>query len=284
MTPRVVEQVDRLSLTRRIDRRLASAGIANSANEARWIVADVIENSETSLVLDEEQAGRALALAARRCAGEPLQYVLGSATFRYLELAVGPGTLIPRPETEVVVERALLRAPGGGTLVDVGTGSGAIALAAKQERADLSVFATELDPDALVWARANRDALALEVELLQGDLLSVLPPYLRRRVDVVVANLPYVATSDASSLPRDVVEHEPHLALFAGERGLDVIARLVAAAPEWLARDGWLIVEIGFDQAAAARDLMAAAGYRRIATVHDLAGRDRIVEACPPPS
>jgi release factor glutamine methyltransferase len=221
-------------------------------------------------------------LAARRAAGEPLQYVTKTAAFRRLLLAVGPGVFIPRPETELVAERAMARLPRGGSLVDVGTGSGAIALAVADERPYAIVIATESSPRALAWAERNRVLVDLPVELVECDLLSGLPAPLVNSIDVVVSNPPYIDRASASILPRDIVEHEPHRALFAAERGLEVVIRLADAALPWLKPHGWLAMEIGSDQAMSVRTLLGAAGFENVSVGKDLAGNDRIAEAQKP--
>ena len=161
----------------------------------------------------------------RRIDGEPLQYLTGLAGFRYLELRVGPGVLVPRPETEIVAQTAIDLLPRGGTVVDVGTGSGAIALAIRHERPDARVVATDISEEALVWARRNREELALEVELIACDLLDGVDHGLRGAIDVIVSNPPYVAPEERDDLPVEVRDHEPDVALFAPRDGLDVIGR-----------------------------------------------------------
>lgn len=217
-------------------------------------------------------------LVRRRLAGEPLQYVLGTAAFRRLELKVGPGVFIPRPETELVAERAMVRLPHGGVLVDLCTGSGAIALSVADERGDARVIASELSPTASQWATSNRDSLGLRVELCQGDLFAALPADLAGRVDVVVSNPPYVDPDERPSLPRDVADHEPEEALFAPATGTSVIARIVAGAPEWLAPGGWLVLEIGETQGDAVRAILDTGGFRGVSIAPDFTGRDRIAE------
>ncbi len=229
--------------------------------------------------IDEEVEGRVLELVRRRIAGEPLQYLTGVAGFRRLTLAVGPGVLIPRPETELVAERAIALLAGGGTVVDVGTGSGAIALAIADERPDARVLATESLAEAMSWAAKNRALLDLDVELVPCDLLSGLPAGLRGEIDVVVANPPYVASSDRDSLPPEVVDHEPHGALFAGEDGLAVLTRLSEDARGWLRRGGYLVLEIGLGQDSDATSLLNGLGYEDVAVSEDLAGRARVVSA-----
>lgn len=229
--------------------------------------------------LSEAEVERAIDLARRRTARAPLQYVTGIAGFRRIEVAVGPGVLIPRPETEVVAGVAIERLRPGGVLVDAGTGSGAIALAVASERPDARVLATDRSVAALGWARRNRSALGLQVEFIECDLLTGIPTELRGEVGVVVSNPPYVAAADAGTLPAEVVDHEPHEALFGGADGLDVVRRLVLESPQWLAPGGWLVVEIGEKQGAAVTDLLEKAGFEAVSILPDLAGRDRIAEA-----
>ncbi|MFN2589118.1 MAG: peptide chain release factor N(5)-glutamine methyltransferase [Actinomycetota bacterium] len=214
----------------------------------------------------------------RRAAGEPLQYVLGTAAFRRLELRVGPGVFIPRPETELVAERAMELLPPRGILVDLCTGSGAIALSVADERRDARVIATEVAPAAVRWATENRRASGLRVELLVGDLFEPLPPDLVGAVDVVVSNPPYVDETERELLPREVVDHEPPDALFAPGSGTSVIRRIVGSAPEWLRPGGWVLLEIGETQGAAATGLLSARGFRDVDVRKDLNGRDRIAE------
>ena len=254
---------------------LATARVEIGPREADW----VLEAAERRASSDDEVERIALELAERRAGGEPLQYVLGTAAFRYLELSVGPGVLVPRPETEVLVERALDRLPPEGNIVDVGTGSGAIALAIKQERPDARVWATDDSSDALRYARLNRKELELDVEILRGGLLEALPGSLRGDFDVVVSNPPYVAESETDLVASDVLGHEPDHAVFGGgEDGLSIVSALVSQARHWLRPRGWLVCEIGHGQAAAVVALFEGAGFVDSGVHEDLAGWDRIVE------
>ena len=229
--------------------------------------------------LDDEVPSVAEELLQRRLSGEPLQYVTGVAGFRHLELSVGPGVMVPRPETEVVAERAMEVLPPEGLVVDVGTGSGAIALGIAQERPDATVIATELSLEAARWAGRNRDAHGLVVHLVVCDLLSAISGDLRERIQVVVANLPYVSTGEAASLPTEVVDHEPHGSLFAGADGTEVLRRLIDESPRWLAPGGWIVLEIGMTQGDATSALLAARGFDEVSTERDLTGRERIARA-----
>lgn len=209
----------------------------------------------------------------------PVQYVTGSTGFRRIDVAVGPGVFIPRPETEIVVEHAMERLPARGILVDVCTGSGAIALAVADERPDARVVATEISPVAFEWALRNRAALDLTVELVEGDLMDALPSDLRGNTDVVVSNPPYVAEEERSMLPSNVVDHEPHLALFAGPGGLEMIRRVAGEAREWLADGGSLVLEIGETQGARVEAMLTDLSYDDVRVHPDLTGRDRVVVA-----
>ncbi|HEY6589519.1 MAG TPA: peptide chain release factor N(5)-glutamine methyltransferase [Actinomycetota bacterium] len=280
-------------------RELAAAGCVSARAEADWLLEEAV---------DEESLR---AMVARRVAGEPLQYVIGWAPFGPLRLAVGPGVFVPRPETEGLADRAATRLrsrpepaegsgepqggapigregsgePQGGApvrrvAVDVCTGSGAIACFLAAEVPGARVLATELDPGALAWARRNADRYG--VELLAGDLDEPLPAALAGRVDVLCANVPYVPSGAIATLPTDVRDHEPRLALDGGPDGLDVLRRLVARAGHWLAPGGGLLCEIGEDQAETGVALLTAAGLVEVAVHPDLVGRDRILEGTHP--
>jgi release factor glutamine methyltransferase len=265
--------------------RLAAAGCVSAQAEARWLLEEALCTGPGALAgrrtepLPPEAAGRLEEMVARRAAGEPLQYVIGWAPFGRLRLEVGHGVFVPRPETELVAERAARHLAGARATVpvavDLCTGSGAIACFLAEEVPGARVLATELDPSALAWARRN--VRGRRVELLAGDLDEPLPADLRGRVDVLVANVPYVPAGAMPLLPHDVREHEPRLALDGGPDGLDVLRRVAALAPGWLAPGGWLVCEIGEGQREAVA-LLAAAGLVEVSVRPDLAGRDRVLE------
>jgi release factor glutamine methyltransferase len=219
------------------------------------------------LVVEGKAVRRYQDLVRRRSVGhEPVAYLVGRRGFRHIELAVDPRVLVPRPETEHVVEAVVELAPAGARVVDVGTGSGAIALALKDERRDLEVTGSDVSADALTVARGNGERLGLDVAWVQGDGVP------GGTWDVVVSNPPYVAVDDPR-LAADVRAHEPAVALFGGEDGLDVLRRLVAVGAPLL------VLEVGEGQAADVARLALGAGYARAETRRDLAGIERVVIA-----
>jgi release factor glutamine methyltransferase len=226
-------------------------------------------------VVDGEARGRFVALLEARRRGTPIAYLLGRWGFWTLDLRVTPDTLIPRPETELLVEAALQRLPPERVLdvADLGTGSGAIALALAQARPRARVLATDASAAALAVARANAEANGLEnVAFALGDWYA---PLAARRVDLLASNPPYLADDDAH-LARGDLRFEPRSALASGADGLDAIRVLAAGAAAHLRRGGWLLVEHGFQQGAPVRELFAAGGLRDIETLRDLEQRDRV--------
>ena len=215
--------------------------------------------------------GRAL---CQRCHGVPLQYLVGEQQFLDLVLGVAPGVFVPRPETEILVERAAETLEGreSPAVIDVGTGTGAIALAVKRLRPDARVVATDVSEDAVAVARANASRLGLDVAVLLGDLLDPAPEELRGAVDLVVSNPPYVTREEYDDLPGEV-KAEPYEALVGGT---DVHRRLAAASPAWLRPGGWLVVEIGESQGVEVAALLADR-FEPVEVLPDLTGRDRIV-------
>jgi len=264
--------------------RLRAAGIGNADQEARWIVERAAGDpyrvvAEHAVTVRSHHHWRLM--VERGEAGEPLQYVLERWPFRRLELFVDRRVLIPRPETEVVVETVLAEhARVGGPVVDLGTGSGAIALSVVVERPGTEVWGVERSPAALAVARANCTGLgrkAATVRLVEGSWFAALPEELRGEVGVVASNPPYVP--DGAALPDDVEQWEPREALRAGDDGLADIRVIVAEAVEWLAPGGALVVEHGDDQGAEVRALAASAGFTEIRTGTDLTGRERYLVA-----
>lgn len=247
-------------------------GAALGRNRA-WLLAHPDER-----ILDCEATDRYEAFLTRRALGEPVAYILGEKEFWSLPLGIGPGVLVPRPETELVVERALAHLPEGEELavLDLASGSGAIALAIARERPHCRVVATDVSPAANATTRANarRLGLAERVEVHAGEWFA---PVAGRRFDLIASNPPYIAAGDARVEP-GVRRYEPAEALFAGPTGLEALRAIVQGAPSHLRPGGWLVVEHGDTQGAAARRLLQLAGLAEVRTHRDLAGLERCSE------
>jgi len=231
--------------------------------------------------LDGDSALRFHALLVRRAAGEPIAYIVGRREFWSLDLSVNPDVLIPRPETELLVELALPRIPQNVqmNIADLGTGSGAIALAIARERPRARVLATDASTTALALARENAARLDIgNVEFAQGDWCAALGG---RRFDLLVSNPPYIAQADPH-LQRGDLRFEPRAALASGADGLDAIHSIIAAAPAHLQPHGWLLFEHGHDQGAAARELLALGGFVEVFSALDLEQRERVSGARAP--
>lgn len=272
---------------RLLEQALDSGGVEESVADARLLVAHALGASPTWVFAHEPDAFPAAAwpalraLAERRRAREPLQYLLGSQEFWSMRLAVSPAVLIPRPETEVLVEAALMgiRCVDAPRIADVGTGSGALALALAREIPDARIIAIDASQDALAVARENARALGFadRIEFRHGHLAA---PLLRDEpVHAIVANLPYVTRAEWEELQPEVRDHEPRLALVGGDDGLDLVRELIAQAPDVLVSGGWLGLELGWKQAPTVRDLLTNAGWNDVATRPDLAGIERVVSA-----
>jgi release factor glutamine methyltransferase len=256
---------------------IAAAGCESPRLDAELLLAHALGVARERVLIDDlEVTGPTVRVfqdfvRRRSVLREPVAYILGRRHFRRLELAVDRRALIPRPETELLVEVALALPPGASVL-DVGTGSGAVALALADERPDLSVAGSDASAEALELARANGERLGLGVRWMLTDLLIGVPDEL----DAVVSNPPYVCDRERASLTPEVVRHEPPGALFAGEDGLEVVRRLVAQAGE-RKRVRLLAVEVGQRQAGAVEELMRAAGFQAVRAERDLAGVERVV-------
>jgi release factor glutamine methyltransferase len=252
--------------------KLASAGCDTPRLDAELLLGTALGVDRARLIVhagDEvgrDSAERFWRLVARRAAREPVAYITGFKEFRRLSLAIDRRVLVPRPETELLVEVGL-GLERGASVIDVGTGSGAVALALKDERPELAVVGTDADADALVLARANAARLRLDVRFAQGDLLAGIP----LRPDAVLANLPYVP-EDSPSLPPEL-DYEPRAALFAGSDGLEAIRRLVSMS----GGVALLALEVGCGQAEAVEVLLRAAEFADVKRLRDLAGHERVL-------
>ena len=269
---------------------LSSRSGADAQREALYLLAGVLGTTpgqaalEPDRTLGERQLMEYEARLARRARGEPLQYIEGRAAFRRLSLHVDRSVLIPRPETEQLVEHVLDWCRGRGRerlrALDLGTGSGAIAISLALEGPFQDVVGVDVSLDALNVARANAAGagVAARVDLRQGSLFRALGP--RERFHVVVSNPPYIALGEADALPAEVREWEPELALFAGPSGLEMIEQIVEGAPDHLEDGGLLALEVAPDSAAAAIERIRAHGeYGEARLIRDLAGHQRIVLA-----
>jgi release factor glutamine methyltransferase len=279
---------------------LAAARVPNPRRAAERLLAHVLGVERYQLYVDFERspeepaADRFTELVTRRAEGEPLAYLVGEVEFMSLPFGVGPEVLIPRPETEVLVEAVLegLRSAGdagseGGVIplpvvADIGTGSGVVAASIAWYEPRATVYATDLSANALARARANaeRHGLQNRIRFLAGDLFQPLEGSgLEGGLTAVVSNPPYVATPDVARLPREVRDHEPRIALDGGLDGLDVIRRLAAETPRWLREDGFLAFEVGAGQAPQVLDLLARGARWRARAVRDYTGIERVVMA-----
>lgn len=257
---------------------LAASGLPRL--EARALLEHVSARSRSWLIAhgDEaapaEAATRFAALARRRREGEPLAYLLGFREFHGLRLRVSPAVLIPRADTELLVDLAIRLAPDGARMLDLGTGSGAIAVSLALERPDLRVLATDASAAALAVAARNAAALgAAQVEFRHGDWYSALSP--DERFGLIVSNPPYIAHDDPHLAEGDL-RHEPQAALTDGADGLEALRALVAGAAAHLDTDGLVGLEHGWTQGAAVRGLLMQAGFRKVRTLADDEGRERL--------
>jgi release factor glutamine methyltransferase len=272
-------------LTRGID-RLRDTGEPQDTTgynlDAEILLAHALSRSRTHLkthpedVPAAENASRFAQLIDRRAAGEPIAYILGYRDFWTLRLAVNPSVLVPRPETELLVERALALGPSGAARVaDLGTGSGAIALALASARPEWTVTATDVSTQALETAKANAVTLGLDrVEFLNGQWFT---PLAGRRFSLLASNPPYICEGDPA-LKDPALRYEPQIALASGPEGMSAIREIVQSAPDHLEPSGWLILEHGSDQAAAVAHELVVCGFGHVRSHPDLAGHLRITE------
>jgi release factor glutamine methyltransferase len=258
---------------------LDAARVLGDRLEAELLLVHTLGKSRSWLIahaddaLDDAQSAAFSALVERRRLGEPVAYITGHRGFWTLELEVTPATLIPRPETELLVELALARMTAKANVVDLGTGSGAIALAMARECPTASVVATDASVDALVVAERNAGKHGIRnVRFVHGDWLA---PLAGERFDLIVSNPPYIEADDPH-LGQGDLRFEPATALASGADGLDDIRRIVAQAREHLLPGGWLLMEHGWNQGEAVRAVLSEAGYREVLTEQDLEQRDRV--------
>ncbi len=245
--------------------------------DARVLIAHALGYSRVQLVtrsrdeLSPQQARAALALLERRRHGEPVAYLTGEREFYGLAFELTPDVLIPRPDTELLVELAIEKLPTGGKMLDLGTGSGAIAVSVAHARGDAGVSAADVSEAALAVARRNAARHAAQVDFLHSDWYAGVSG----QFDLIVSNPPYIAEHDPHLSEGDL-RFEPRSALTDGGNGLSDLAAIIAGAPAHLRAGGWLLVEHGYDQAAAVRGLLAQAGWLQVQSWQDLAGIERV--------
>lgn len=270
---------------------LVQAGISNAAQEAMWLLAHALGARSHQLVSEAERPvssaarTRAEILIARRVAREPLQYLFGTQEFCGLEFSVSPAVLIPRPETELLIHQVIehVQSLPKAAIVDVGTGSGCVAITLAARLNGKRILAIDRSPEALVVAQSNamRHAVGDSIEWLEGDLLAPLRGRLAEgAVDVIVSNPPYISESDWAGLEPEVRVFEPRMALVGGERGIEFHERLLRESREFLVSGGLLVMEIGAGQAPIVRQLGGQiGGYAALRIIEDAAGIERVVIA-----
>jgi len=278
----------RLALLDRAAERLTAAGREAPRRTAAWLLMEILDCDRGQLYAHHDRpvarddARQFEAMVDRCVAGEPLQHVLGYAVFRGLRLAVSPAVMVPRPETEEVVEAALAMIDGveAPCVLDVGTGSGCIALTIKHERPDATVQAWDVSPEALAVARENADRLGLDIRFDEVDLFADdVDDRCFQSVDLLVSNPPYIPDDEAESLPAVVHDYDPHVALFSGDDPLRFYRALAAQAAVLCAPGAALVFETHADYAQEAADVLRAEEFDDVCLQEDLSGRLRILTA-----
>lgn len=259
---------------------LAAKGIKNSRLEAEWMLCEATGLDRVGLYLsfekplNEDELTAYRAMVTRRARHEPLQYILGSQEFCGLEFEVTPEVLIPRYDTETLVMEAVARMPASRSILDIGVGSGCIAVALAKQLPNAMVTGTDISEPALAIARRNALKNGVDIEFISGSMLG---PVGGRRFDLIVSNPPYIPTADIDGLQPEVRDFEPRGALDGGPDGLDAYRMLVPVVPDCLNPGGWLLVEIGIGQAGSVMELFKANGFTELFTARDPAGIERVV-------
>ena len=298
MKTRTVGELLRISANTLVERQLAW-DIDDGLLQAELLYAQVSATSRTEVIADKgseiapEYLDAYSLVFDRRLANEPIGYILGEKEFFGLPLMVGPGTLIPRPETEILVEIALERCKAIENIseylniIDVGTGSGAIAITLARYLSNFRVYGIDVSEDALRWAKKNEELFNLHdnIELNRGDLLSDISATLEHKISVLVANLPYIPTEEANTLPEEIREQEPFVAIDGGEDGLDLFRRLAAQLSSVLTADiGCVLLEVGAGQISWVEDIIRGGiepitdKTLKISHHRDLANTRRVLE------
>lgn len=260
---------------------LAGKGVGNARLEAEWMLCEILGLDRVGLYVNFDKPLTTAELAhfrgmvARRARREPLQYILGNQEFMGLDFEVAPAVLIPRHDTEVLVEEAVRQGGNARKVLDIGVGSGCIAVALAWLLADAEVFGVEQSPEALAVARRNAEKHGVTVTLREGSLFE---PLTGERFDLIVSNPPYIPTADLAGLQPEVRDFEPREALDGGPDGLDFYRLIIPAAPGYLNPGGWLLFEVGIDQAEQVRGLFGETGrFGEPFTAKDPGGIERVV-------
>lgn len=260
---------------------LAEKGVVNSRLEAEWLLCEALGLDRVGLYvnfdkpLSDAELAVCRSLVARRARREPLQYILGSQDFYGLDFEVFPGVLIPRHDTETLVEEAVKRCPAGAAILDIGVGSGCIAVALAKSRPDAQINGVDFSPKALELAQRNADRHGVAVTLTQGSLFE---PFAGRKFDLIVSNPPYIPTADLAGLQPEVRDFEPREALDGGADGLDYYRRIIPDAADFLVRDGWLLLEVGIGQAKDVLEIFSTTGmFHELFSACDAGGVERVV-------
>lgn len=259
---------------------LTDKGVENARREAEWLLCEATGLDRVGLYLNfdkpmqEDELATYRSMVARRGKREPLQHILGSQEFDGLEFAVSRAVLIPRHDTETLIEAATIHAPLAGSILDIGTGSGCIAIALARRLPQAAVTAVDLSTEALSVAIRNAEQNNVHVEFLQGSFFEPVATHL---FDLIVSNPPYITTADLASLQPEVRDFEPCLALDGGADGLDAYRSLTATATKHLNPGGWLLLEVGAGQSDDVTSMLVKAGFDAIVTIPDNAGIQRVV-------
>ncbi len=260
---------------------LAEKGVENARLEAEWMLCPVLSLDRVGLYvnfdkpLTDKELAAYRAMVARRARREPLQYILGTQEFLGMEFQVTSAVLIPRHDTEVLVAEAVTRSQGAKKVLDIGVGSGCIAVALARSMPAAEIFGVEQSPQALELAQKNAERNGVTVNLVRGSLFE---PFEGQRFDLIVSNPPYIPTADLASLQPEVREYEPRIALDGGADGLDFYRRIIPAAPNYLTLGGWLLFEVGIDQSGQVLALFEKTGrFAELFTAKDQGDVERVV-------
>jgi len=260
---------------------LAEKGVENSRLEAEWLLCEALGLDRVGLYVNfdkplaDSELSACRALVARRARREPLQYILGSQDFFGLDFEVAPGVLIPRHDTETLVEEAIKRCSAGAAILDIGVGSGCIAVALAKFCPVVRIFGVDFSVKALELARRNARCHGVTVSLLQGSLFE---PLAGRKFNLIVSNPPYIPTADIAGLQPEVRDYEPREALDGGADGLDYYRRIIPAAPDHLLPDGWLLLEVGIGEVPDVLEIFSTTGmFDELFSACDAGGVERVV-------